>query len=368
MSYLTMCETLVHAVQKIACLDLLTLEKAATFSEVMPTCHEVFRATGVLVAVIEQIQATYEPDLAIADGFSEAWDESPDTEPQSSRPALRVMDHIRANETGKQRIADLAWFAARALRDKTAALRDSMHASDIWHTIGKCLSAKRMAIKAGTTIEQAMAMELGVPCRLSALYATEVERSLRVRKLYVRFRTNMMPALKPSEAEAEMRLRMASVAFAGVFGELAYDDVRVQDKQLFRKLQWQVLDWMRRRLLGDHDATLRAGLRIWQEAAAFSECLMIINNRAELQNYDMGLASKLYKALCKTDMASQGEIHHFWDHVKQLEGRDEELDRLIADRVPMDDRRWVDALQRIGEVAPGSQRRQGCQPAGVPAF
>lgn len=349
-------ETLVGAVEKVASVQLLPLEEAKSFGEVLPTCNEMLSLMQMLAAVAEQIHASHEPEVSVLDSFSHDWEENSDMEPQSSRPALRTIDRIRANESGTQRIADLAWFASKTLRQKIGALEEAIQASDVWRAIGQCLSSKRMAIKTGTAIEQAISSEMGVVSRLAALYDTEVERSLRVRRLYMRFRVQMKPADKPEEAEVEMRLRMASVAFARVFGERAYEDVRVQDKQLFRKLQGQVLDWMRRRLAGEGEATLRAGLRIWQEAAAFAECLMIVNNRAELRAHDKELACELCCDLGRKGGPFHGDIQLFWTRVKRLEGRDEQLDQMIADKVLMDDARWVYVLGRIGELSPFSER------------
>ncbi len=350
---------LTAAVEKIAAIELGQLEEAQSFSQVAPTCIEIRQAMQGLAEAVEKIENRYEEDLSISSGFTSNWEEGSDLEPQSTRPALRAIDRISANETGKQRVADLAWFALKTLRQKIASLDEAIQSADIWHAIGQCLSAKRIAIKTGTAIEKALSDELGVPSRLGRLYDTEIERSLRIRKLYVRFRSQMMPNRKPEFDEVEMRLRMVAVAFAKVFGERAYDDVRVQDKQLFRRLQGQVFGWMRSRIAKDPEATVRTGLRVWQEAAAFAECLMIVNNRTELRDHDRALAAELYDALSGLSPQPDHDYHRFWEQVKLLEGRDEDLDQMIADRVLPNDGRWLKVLARVaGITLPGAAASQ----------
>lgn len=339
------CFPLIDIAQRAVRLDLRSVEESPVLPSVRALCGEVGHLTRDAAEAAEHVCRHYDPRAGCAEDAPTADDLC--DEPAMSTPFLTKIDAVAEGDTGRRQIIDLASIGAWTLRRKSAVLGEAVESADPWRTIGECASAKRMIIKAATTIERAAAAVEGVPSEIAHLYTTELDRSLGVRALYRRFLTDLHAEAPPDASTIEPRLRVVSVSLARIFGHAVYDDLRIEDRHLFRDLQAQVFAWMRERKSGaPPELSARAGLHLFQNIAVFAQCLMVVNNRSELKEHDRHLAAEALARLEERGAASPDRVE-LGRRLRLLLGRDTELDRLLRGEgaLPLDQLR--DALRRV---------------------
>lgn len=270
-----------------------------------------------------------------------------DDMPRNSMRVYQTIDSLSSGGADCQQVIDLAWIGRLTLRNKRFMLEEARALSDLWLVLSHCWSAKRMVVKTTTAIERAASNVEGVPSRLIHLYATETDKGLRARRLYVRFKRHMQPEVPPQPSEIRIRLRSSGVALAKVFGDEAYGDLRIQDRQMLTKIQNDILQWFREYPGEVSSAGVRQGMRLWQEAAVFSQCLMMVNNRPELREHDKELAEFLLGDIEMRGFETVVHDPEWHRRIRLLQGRDDELDRLLHLDGPPDRMIWIEMLERI---------------------
>lgn len=352
LAYHRVCNNLVEIAESVARMEFISIEEKESFRDISPLCGDMVMATESAASAASGVLGYYEQYVGEAPDacFGEVCD---DVEPDSrvSYPVLNQIDQLSSRPDGCRQVVDLAWIGTWTLKQKRTLLTEAVGSNEFWRALGQCLSAKRMIVKTTAAIEKAVAEVEGVPSRLSYLHETELQRSLKVRKLYFRFRRKVSVGAPPDLSGVESRIRLACVSFAQVFGDPAYSDVRVQDRQLFRKLQGHGLAWIAERRVDQSKATGVAGLRILQEMTAFAECLMMVNNRSELREHDRNVAGAVYDRLRTGDSMSDIRADtSLFGMLKTVEGRDDELDSLLSSDSLAPDGTWLDALERVAAI------------------
>lgn len=350
--YHRVCNSLIEVAEAVIRMDFIHAEEKASFKEISPLCREMVDVTQSAASAASDVLGHYE--RYASDAHPSAPDiptDDIDMDARISFPGANSIDLLTMMPNGHRQVVDLAWIGSWTLKQKSALLSEAVGSNEFWRALGQCLSAKRMVVKTTTAIERAVADVEGVPSRLAYLYETELDRSLQVRRLYVRFRNRMATNTPPDLSSVESRVRLACVSLAQVFGDPAYADVRMQDRQLFRKLQGQGLAWIAERKAGGDASSGRAGLRLWQELSAFAECLMMINNRSELRGHDKDAAIDFSNRIRGGhSMAAMWEDKAVRTTLRCMEGRDESLDVLIRAASPGADSQWLSAFERVASI------------------
>lgn len=225
-------------------------------------------------------------------------------------------------------LTDLVVMGNWTLQRKRARLLEAMSASDASRVGDACASARRAVIRTLAAIERALLDPETKLTGVARLMAKETERSLRVRGLYRAFRAALRLDAPPSPSTLDARLTAAGVALAGVLEGPHARDLRASDRRLFRELSDRLSAF---RGEPRTEITARAGMRLWQDMAAFAGCLRTINLRAELAEHDARAA--------QAALASMGDRARVDDGVLEalgaLLGRDDELDALLLGRGPV---------------------------------
>lgn len=270
-----------------------------------------------------------------------------DDSPRNSMRMYQTIDALSSTRGSCQQVIDLAWVGTLTLRNKRTMLEDAGQLADTLQILSRCWSAKRMILKTTTAIERAASSIEGVPSRLIHIYLTEIDKALRIRQLYVRFRRHMQPDVSPDPSQIRMRLRSSGVALAKVIGDDAYEELRIQDRQMLRKIQDDILRWFYEYPHEVSGQAARRAMRLWQDAALFSQCLMMVNNRPELREHDKKLAEDLLMDIHARGAEAATRDPPWLRRMKLLEGRDDELDGLIRSDVQPEPMLWVKCLERM---------------------
>lgn len=274
----------------------------------------------------------------------------------------RAIDALMDRASAVERIADLCVIARLDLRckqDRLTALADSRK---VWDLISVCASIRRKLLKSAAAVEQTLGELEGRPSRAAGVFHTELQRSLEIRRVYTRFRHPIVARGVPRPEEVQIRLREAGVAIAKLVGRDVYEDMRVDDRIQLRRLQADIIEWLR----GEDGFHPRTGLRLWQDLSAFTELLVLVNNRGELREHDRLLAVRLSAELRELPAESRPP-EDLIGALSALHGRDDELDGLLQNEQPS-----VGALrpivERLREALDGDPNPEPTDGSGADGF
>ena len=195
--------------------------------------------------------------------------------------ATRLLDEAQATyeNTDAQEVADVAAMASGALDAKRQMVGSLDERADVWEVIDRCDRSLRAIFRATTGFENALCDWTNTPPQLAL--DDELEKGLRVRSAYSKFRSAVREAILAADKPLAHRLRSAGTALAILTGRTEYASMRVGDRILVRKLQRRIIGW-----LVAADSTVADGEHLASELLAVGELLMAINSRAELVEYD----------------------------------------------------------------------------------
>jgi hypothetical protein len=237
-------------------------------------------------------------------------------------------------------------MSAHELRRKQGELKAVAESNDTWRMVGEYGSVLRKVQKACAAVEAAICELRGRPPTLD--YATELHRSLEVRRSYARLRDEILGEGEPAAKEIPQRLRHVALAIAKLIGRDVYPELRVSDRLQFRELQRKLLGW-----LADRSADPAAGLRLWQDCAGFVTLLRQVSNRQDLLQHDQYLVGELLAQLAGLNPES-GMSAELLETAHPLHGFEPEVDRLLKKGADGTSREWRTALSRIRKSRFGS--------------
>jgi len=146
--------------------------------------------------------------------------------------------------------------------------------------------------------------------------AESLESAFAVRRAYAVFRRSLRRPRDESPEAVLEAARYAVGALAALVASPAYRDVRVQDRVILRGLRERALAWAR------FDKSSHEGLRLLGDVWTCADLLRGISRRQELQRHDHACLEALVAA-------PTGDAV-WWIRCGELEGLDDELDRLLA--------------------------------------
>lgn len=300
-------------------------------------------------------------DVALADGIEvlarvlEHYESTIHNEPASAPPPKAAsvttdsthfyedIENLMSTASGTSRIADIAFMARWELERKQRGLREISTGEDPWKVIAECGSARRRLVKSATAVALAVADHERIPTPLEASYITELKRSLETRRIYAIFRRRLRDAGPFADDNARACLRAGGTAIATMVGRDVYVDLRVSDRIQLRRLQRRILAWLR----GDDGFDAESGRRLWGDLEACSDLLLQVNHRAELRQHDEEALKDILEALAKEDRERFELPTEIRSRIKLLQGRDPEVDRLIARLTETKLGEWLVALRRL---------------------
>jgi hypothetical protein len=249
-------------------------------------------------------------------------------------------------EDGTRRITDLAFMARWELYREREGLRKMSPSKEVRAIVSECSRACRQLIISAIAIEGAICAHEGLSTTLDALYRTELNRSLRVRQAYAAFRHTIAGSGHSTRENIRERLRAAAIGIAQLVASGIYGELRAADRMRIEALRSQLTE----RLGGSCEDDPLASLRLCQEIKNVAELLLEVNKRAELRKHDRAIAAEACVRLFHTESAPDRIPRDLQLRLRSLFGRDEELDRLIADPASHALPEWRGPLERILET------------------
>ncbi len=246
---------------------------------------------------------------------------------------------------------DVAFFARTDLRNAHEQLiATATRKGHMMALAAHCESSLRRLHKALISVESALFEFEGHQPPQRQWFDLEV--SLQIRKLYWNLRRETSGQTVDSSKPLDVRLR--SVLYRIVaFRELSvYPLLRIEDRVSLRRLSKGILDWLN----GDQQLEVVAH-RLWQDLAAFTDLLVHVSHRQELQEHDLAMVSRAYQMLFSDGVAAGVVPAALITELQTLLGLDGELDELIlqGDRSTVE--AWRQPLARLqSSLAQGGVR------------
>lgn len=234
-----------------------------------------------------------------------------------------AMDVTVAAMFGSHReVAQIAFIADLELRKRRERLELAEEKSGAVQLLSECDSSLRQVCKAMSAVDAAIARAESIPAKLD--FTFELETSLLIRRTYALLRARILALGEPTPETLRAQFRSAGTLLAMFVGWEAYAKLRVSDRLLIRDLQGRILEWLRR----GPDASIPAGLRLWQDLVACVEIFSLVNLRQELIEHDTSSVHEL-RALIQAESGTEVRpaIRRILD---RLNGFDQELDQLLA--------------------------------------
>ncbi len=297
-------------------------------------------AIDLLPVVIEQLRRGLGVLSEIERSYGPNRIEAP---PEDDPFSLKGIGFLISSEFAARDLTDLAFFARSELRSCLDLLisiseRENL---DLETVASHCEAGTRRLRKALISIESALYEfeELEAPRR--AWY--DVEVSLQIRKLYWNLRRE---TLGRSVEDKHLAERLRAVVYRLVaFRELSvYPFLRIDDRIQLRHLLKRILEW-----LNSRDRNERDGHRLWQDLVGFAGILVQVSQRQELQDHDRNLVSRVYGILFRGSPPASLVPATLLDELDNLLGLDNELDRLIVNRIAQP-QAWHEPLVRLQET------------------
>ena len=251
------------------------------------------------------------------------------------------VDRLMARKEAGQSIADLAFVGKMELEHKRKRLKSLSIDNEVWEMIVIAASARRCVLKISTALEQAIAKACGQPSDREWFH-TELEQSIRVRKLYASFRKNVIPVDQPGDDQLASLLSNMEVQIYAVMGDECYEELRIGDRLLLREIQSRTAQWLQT----DSDKDIETARNLWQDIQGFVRILSSINMRAELQAHDRRTILDASRALTNRD-PQKPFSEALRERLVELAGLDDELDVLICSDADTPAEQWEEILNRL---------------------
>ena len=294
-------------------------------------------ATDLVPKVTHLLRQGVELLVAIEDFYGPAYDSIEHEEPDSlSQIGLQISTEFAARD-----LIDMAFFARADLKNSLEVLiASATHRHDQMTLASNCEGGLRRLRKALISVESAMFEFEGKKPPERQWF--DVEVSLQIRKLYWNLRRETGNHSEKKDRSLEVRLRSVLYRILA-FRELSvYPFLRVDDRVNMRQLMKRILDWL------NSDARDEAvARRLWQDLSSFTEILVQVSHRQELQDHDLRLVAKTYRALFPFGARRRNVPEELLDELQSLLGLDGELDRLITARPTQEVETWRDPLKRL---------------------
>lgn len=287
--------------------------------------------------VVSDVVIACEGQTSSAEVDSDDWGALP-FPPIPYVPFERALDNAieRRSDWSLAAVGDIGFLAGLELRQRADRLGRLVPRSSHQAIIGECDSALRRIRKAMTTIDRALARAGVTAPRLD--FASELETSLEVRRVYAKLRARVKAVGEPRGETFYVQLRSVGTAIATVVGWKGYPNLRVRDRLQMRELQRRLLEWFR----AERDPV--AGHHLWQDIDYFVQMLADVNRRQELREHDANVVEKGWMVVSTTDGEMPAPI---LEQLQTLEGLDDEVDGLLASERRFETAAWQAPIHRL---------------------
>jgi len=334
------CEDVVNRTQDLDIRQYETAELSVLLEELVPGTTSLVRdAVDVLGQILEHYEASSDADES---------DKSDDAEQETPFGTFgQDIDQIMSATSGVQQITDLAFMARMELQQQQRELNGltGRRNSDTWRVIWACGIARGRLTKALSAVGLTIAGQAGLTSELGPFYLTELTQALNVRKLYGKFRRTMFKQAEPDELDITRHLQVAASALAKMVGHDTYQYMRVADRMQVRKVQWQIISFLR----GKEGTSPREGLNLWKDLTAFVELLGHINARVNLIEHDEAVLRECCAALFETQDYKDEIPQHILERLLTLSGLAPDLDNLLERKPVPQISQWKPVLTALDQ-------------------
>lgn len=237
---------------------------------------------------------------------------------------LRDIGALISSELAAREVSGLAFVARGQLMEMQEALNGALEHKQVWAVASHADSSLRHIGKALIAIESAVREYEGLETQDRRW--VDLQDSLATRRLYGQFRRAILRGGDPrTHDQLTASLKSAATRIAILRGLEFYPFLRIDDRLTIRRLQKRIAAWLE----GGADSGEEDGLRLWQDLISFARLLMKVNDREELREHDRQVVTSVYRLLFGPKQPAKRLSAGQLKELERLEGRDDEIDRLI---------------------------------------
>jgi hypothetical protein len=288
--------------------------------------------------LLPAVRELVEEGLALVEEAARHFEAAPSS-PQGVAGEGMLGWDLLVREVDTEHVADLAYLARLELKGEREALAITLDlgADEI---LARCDASLRRLRRATAAIEKGIAELEGQSSRLEQF--SYLDQSRQVRREYAHLRREVGGAEPRTASEVERALSKAAVAIEHLITQAVWRELRVSDRRELRSFLGRL-----RVHLATAGGDAAAGRHLWQDLQAFAALLQAVNRRAELVEHDRRVIAESFDELRGLDPPPPALPLRHRQRLARLQGRDDELDRLLAapQEPALDD--WVAVLGRL---------------------
>ncbi len=277
----------------------------------------VQRCLNVVIGSLEALDV-----VALLYGEDEAGDDGED--------ALSHIELVDSEvEFDPESVVDTIALARMGLWSRKRALLSlSLNESSV-ETLGAASGTLRTIQKSLSAVDRAISEAENLRPSID-FYASSVERSLEIRRLYTGLYRIVMQSGAPTSESLRVRLRFTESGIAQLLGLELSEHLRPADRAMLKMSHVKVRTWLNHNTSPEH---LADGHHIWQDIANLVTLFLDVNKREELTLHDGKLAWRALLELPRLpqhwDLAAR---EHAYQLLQPMAGRSASLDSMLANR------------------------------------
>ncbi len=253
---------------------------------------------------------------------------------------LDDIGRLISSEIAGQEVVDLLFLVGADLRGARQDLVAAIDQEDFLRVASSCDAGLRTLKRTLICVESAIHDFEGLAPPIRQW--SDLEASLRTRRLYAELRREVLGVSLPDDATLPDRLASVHDRLDHLREQDAYPLLRFDDRVTMRELRRRISAW-----IVAETPDLVTGGHLWQDLMGFAELLKQINHRQELRQHDRTLLRRAYHQLFGRAAHPPAVSEDLLCQLEALYGLDDELDLLLARREHDELPRWRELLTRL---------------------
>lgn len=297
-----------------------------------PSIAQVLRDAA---ALLQEVREYYESDQAKGSG-----------EP-ADPDSLDGIGAMISAEVAAQEISDLAFLTRSQMRVCLSALEAAIDSQDPLKMVARADDAIRRLRRGLIPLENALGEFEGVAPPIRVWFDLEI--SLRIRSLYSALRRRVLADGHPTADQLRGRLEVVTRHLAELRSAEIYRFLRIDDRVQMRALYRRAVVWLNQ----PDDPDAAGGRHLWQDLTSFVELLRGVNNRQELREHDRLVLERACRIMADEARAPETVEGELLEELRNVVGRDDELDALVLGPGGEPAAAWLSPLRRVRDVLAG---------------
>ncbi len=246
-----------------------------------------------------------------------------------------------SSEIAIQEVLDLTFVATSHLRFGADRLRRAINDQNLLAMVNSSEVVLTRLRRGLLPVEIALGDYTGIKVPVRTI--GDIEGSIEVRRIYAGLRRAVLAIGRPSDSDLESLLTEFSNHLSALRSNAVATQIRINDRVQITALINRIGQWK----VCEDPKDIEAGHTIWSDLATFASLLALTNNRQELIDHDRRIIARIFHELYANIRPPSIISEEMLQKLCTLEGRDDDLDQLILQRVNRKPADWEEPIRRL---------------------